>query len=245
MINRINTFDDIELLTLDLLFTAAEILSKYGIFVFIVAVALFFYARTKPCINIKNILKQFSAGFFFSFSLIWLFIFCIWINPLNNTPATADQLMKLAEAESTLLQLRAANVVAKDPLVVDAELSQRWIESMRKQVGSGLTLKKYRVLVKDYNSLNIGEPKMKHWFSENSSETVYDEIKANMLALLAKQSKQAPSYSANMNPPPPSTTEGTLPAGSSVPNQEDQPFNPIPGDDDQNLMEAQVNELLN
>lgn len=246
MINRINIFDDVELVILELLFNAGSILYKLGIILVILAGALFIYARTKsPVENSTILLKKFSAGFFFSFTLIWFVTLLVYTNPLSNSPATADQLMKLAEAESTLLQLRAANVVAKEPLVVDAELSQRWIDSMRKQVESGLTLAEYRLLVKEYNSLNIGEPKMKQWFSENSSETVYDEIKANMLSVIAKHSKQAPSYSADMNPPSSSSSEETLPVASAEAEPQSQLINSLPGDDEQKNMDAQVSELLN
>lgn len=193
MIDRISNFDDLDYIIYVYSVISSQIIMQLiaflGMLLLIIKVLI---SSKKIKENLQKTLGFFGDGLLVimgaCFVLSTILIFFTGLNKQVN----ADQLMKLAEAESTLLQLKAVSVITKEPPVIDPKVAQNWMDKMRADVAAGLDYSEYATLVNEFNSFRLSEPKMKNWFSENSNEAVYDEIKANMMRISQNNQVNSP-----------------------------------------------------
>lgn len=105
----------------------------------------------------------------------------------NRVQVGADKWMKLAQAESTLLQLQTTNDLEKKPLSFDRQKADEWIKDMRNQTSKGsMSYNQFYELANDYNNLNVGLDDIKNWFKSNSTDSIRKELENNMQQMLQR-----------------------------------------------------------
>lgn len=164
--------------------------------------------KSKETITLRNLVGLGSEGPYWSFIILcFLTIFAASSALLNfkygGKSIGSDKWVTLAQAESTIIQLKVSSDLQKKPLSFNREKSDAWIKELRERVASGdIDYIQFKKLVNDYNELYIGSDDIKSWFKTNSTESIREELKNNVNASVNNAPMQTPQPTAEQTTQP-------------------------------------------